>query len=137
MLIREWQAELDLDWPYQPCPLKLFWGFFGRFLRLTVCQRTSLTQLADYATGLAIPLGTWHNVDRHAWFDCYRTQEVIYCRDEDGKKFHIFCKSGSSFCSHKETVGKLPRRIHRIACQKVGQSYWTHRMLRLTKIMNQ
>ena len=86
---------------------------------------------------LDTPLGTWHNMDPHMWFDCYRTEEAVYYRGEDTRQFHVFFIRGAGFYNYKETVSELPKKSHPIDCQKVGRSYWTHRSLRLTETTNQ
>ena len=88
---------------------------------------------AHYAMTLDTPLGTWHEVKRYAWFSCYRTDLAIYHRDEDQGKFQVFKEKGTGFYHYAETVTELPIQSHPIACQTVGQTYSTHRGLRLTE----
>ena len=44
----------------------------------------------------------------------------------------MFWEKGTGFYHYTETVTELPMKSHSIALQTVGQSYWTHRRLRLT-----
>ena len=77
---------------------------------LTVCRCTPPTQLVDYAIIIDTLLGTRRNVEQHAWFPCYRTEEVIYYQDEDTRKFHVSCERGVDFYNYKEMVSKLPEK---------------------------
>ena len=82
---------------------------------------------------LNTPLGTWHEVKQYAWFSYYRTELAIYHRDEDQGTFQVFKEKGTGFYHYAEIVTELPIQSHPIACQTVGQTYWTHRGLRLTE----
>ena len=46
---------------------------------------------------LGTTLGTWHEVDCHAWFNCYRVDGSIDCRDKEDGKFYVFLDSGVVF----------------------------------------
>ena len=133
MLTGEWQSGSDLKWPRETCPLPDYWAAFQSFLRSTVCRCTEATQPAHYAMTLDTPLGTWHEVKRYVWFSCYRTESAIYYRDEDQGTFQVFQGKGAGFYQYVETATYVPVKSHPIACQTVGQSYWNHRSLRLTK----
>ena len=107
-------------------------GGLRKYLRHTVCRYTEATQPAHYAMTLNSPLGTWHEVQQYAWFSCYRTESAIYYRDEDQGTFQVFKEKGTGFYHYAEIVTELLIQSHPIACQTVGQTYWTHRRLRLT-----
>ena len=90
MLDGEWQYGSDLKWLEQPLPPKRHWALFRRCLKRTFCSKVPQYQKASYSLELDKPLGDWLKVRRHSWYDCYRTENSLVYREDQGNELREF-----------------------------------------------
>lgn len=126
MLTGKWQAGTDLYWPHQTRPPPDFWATFRRCLRLTFCTGTSPHQPIDNGMDLDTHLGNWLPVRRYAWFDAYRSESMIYWRNDD-VIYEMIPSTHRGMYSRGHSIRELPLDAHPISVQQVGDRIWTHR----------
>ena len=149
ILTGNWQAGTNLEWPRQNKPPPRAWNTFRKCVKAAFCSRTPPYQRAHHSMDLDQPLGRWHHVERNTWWPCYMTKSEIYRRiemedderggDDEEENFEVFTtKPGSpGFYYGNGIKNTLPLESHPIKCQNIGpQSVWTHRQLRLRKIVS-
>ena len=133
MLTGDWQAGSDLEWPHQPCPPRLHWALFQKFLKLTFFQKVASHQRANYSLELDFPLGKWYPVTRNTWFSSYKTETELFHQDEEAGTFQVFRTKGAGFYNYSHDTKEIPLQSHPICCKRVGQASWTHQKLMLSK----
>ena len=82
---------------------------------------------------LDTPLGKWYPVARNTWFSSYRTEKELSHHDEDAGTFQVFRTKGAGFYNYSHDTKAIPLQSHPIFCQRVGQVFWTHWHLNLSK----
>lgn len=126
MLTGEWQAGSDIHWPHQTKPPPRFWATFRRCLRLAYCTSTNPHQPTNNGMDLDSPLGLWHPVPRHTWFDVYQGEEYVYCRN-DSKFIRMKKTAYPGFFVRDSVVDTLPLNTHPTTYTKIGSSIRTYR----------
>lgn len=130
MLTGDWQAGTDIYWPYQARPPPEFWAVFRRCLRLTFCTSTSPNQPITNGMDLDKHLGVWLPVKRHVWFDAYRSETMVYWRDDD-IIYQMIPSAPRGYYVRGAVVEELPIEAHPISVHTVGDRIWTHRSYKM------
>ena len=61
---------------------------------------------------------------RNMWFDCYRSKESVYLRQENGSLQVLRSKNTPEFYSTGKTANQLPLESHLIHHKKIGEDLW-------------
>ena len=125
MLNGDWQAGSDIHWPHQRMPPPRFWATFRRCLRLAFCTTTNPHQPADAGMQLDTPLGLWHPVPRHTWFDVCRGVDCVYWRI-DSKIMRMKKTGHPGFFIKDREVDCIPHTAHPTTFTQIGSSIRTY-----------
>lgn len=126
MLSGDWQAGLDIHWPYQIKPPKRFWATFRHCIRQAFCTQTSPNQPPSAGMDLDTPLGLWHPVPRHTWFHVYWLEHHVYwCTETHIQRMIPSLRTG--FYDFDAIVDTIPLNLFPIMFQIVGDSIWSRR----------
>ncbi|KAL7532592.1 hypothetical protein ACHAWF_004182 [Thalassiosira exigua] len=125
MLTGDWRAGSDLRWPTQDCPPKGHWALFRKYLRKSFCTGTSWSQPAQYGMSLDTPLGAWLPVRRNTWFQCYRSKDTLFWRNEEGGLQQLKRTRAHAFYHALEEVSSLPLDAHPIKYRQFSELIWT------------
>jgi hypothetical protein len=124
-LIGAWRADSAFEWPHQPKPSKRAWAKFRWFLRETLCFNTSPYQPIHAEMYLSQPLGKWFDVPRNVLYQCYRTENNLFWREEG--LIQMFTKHKAGFYRFDRTVDDIPPQCYPVSCQWVDNDLWTHK----------
>jgi hypothetical protein len=126
MLGGNWQAGLDLLWPFQPKPPKPFCATFHWCLRQTFCRGQCPNQPTSYSMQLDKSLGRWLSVLRTTWHAAYRSSSHLFWHRLNDETLQVLAPSKTSGFFHlKGTTTTVPLNSHPIEFQQVGEALWT------------
>jgi len=121
MLNGEWTAGTDYEWPNQECPPARDFGTFRAAFRKAFCSRVSGVLRAHMSLELDEPLGPWLPVERHTWWNAYRSKDAVYYRGRTGDVLQKFKSTVAGFFEYEKDVKSVP--LEASSCYQWGKNY--------------
>ena len=72
-------------------------------------------------------------VQRHSWYDCYRTKSSLVYRENEGNELREFEPDENGLYSFERVLTEVPLESHPIAVQKMDQRLWMRKPFKLAE----